>query len=244
MNLAGKTIVATGVSSGLGAETAKMLKAAGARVIGMDLKISAENVDLVFTPTPAIMYPTGFQTDVIVNDVSKMLEGASRPTHFKGVTTVVTKLFNIIQPTRAYFGQKDFQQTVVLKRMVSDLNINTELVICPIIREPDGLAMSSRNSYLNPDERAAALVVSRAWKSALGALQNGETNGDVIRQTMRNVIAQEPLARLDYVSFAHPETLEELDAPIDGAILSLAAFLGKTRLIDNHIWQPDSISSL
>lgn len=190
-------------------------------------------VDLVFVPSVEEMYPPGFQTWVIVEEVSRPLEGASRPGHFRGVATVVAKLFNILQPDRAYFGQKDAQQTVVIRRMVQDLNIPVEIVICPTVREPDGLAMSSRNTYLNPEERRAAMVLFRALQAAKARYEAGERDAERLREAMREVIRAEPLARIDYVSVAHPETLQELERVEGPALLSLAVYIGTTRLIDN-----------
>lgn len=190
-------------------------------------------VDLVFVPSVEEMYPPGFQTWVIVEEVSRPLEGASRPGHFRGVATVVAKLFNILQPDRAYFGQKDAQQTVVIRRMVQDLNIPVEIVICPTVREPDGLAMSSRNTYLNPEERRAATVLFRALQAAKARYEAGERDAERLREAMREVIRAEPLARIDYVSVAHPETLQELERVEGPALLSLAVYIGTTRLIDN-----------
>ncbi|WP_448592209.1 pantoate--beta-alanine ligase [Thermoflexus hugenholtzii] len=190
-------------------------------------------VDLVFVPSVEEMYPPGFQTWVIVEEVSRPLEGASRPGHFRGVATVVAKLFNILQPDRAYFGQKDAQQTVVIRRMVQDLNIPVEIVICPTVREPDGLAMSSRNTYLSPEERRAATVLFRALQAAKARYEAGERDAERLREAMREVIRAEPLARIDYVSVAHPETLQELEQVEGPALLSLAVYIGTTRLIDN-----------
>ena len=199
--------------------------------------LSAENVDLVFTPTPAIMYPAGYQTDVIVKDVTQKLEGASRPTHFKGVTTVVTKLFNIVQPTRAYFGQKDVQQTVVLRRLVTDLNINTDLIVVPTKRESDGLAMSSRNVFLTPQQRAKATLLFSTLNVARSQLEKGVRDAHAVRRLMTKLISAEPLAKLDYLSVADPHTLDELDTIQDAALLSMAVFFGNTRLIDNLLWE-------
>ena len=199
--------------------------------------LSAENVDLVFTPTPAIMYPAGYQTDVIVKDVTQKLEGASRPTHFKGVTTVVTKLFNIVQPTRAYFGQKDVQQTVVLRRLVTDLNINTDLIVVPTKRELDGLAMSSRNVFLTPQQRAKATLLFSTLNVARLQLEKGVRDAHAVRRLMTKLISAEPLAKLDYLSVADPHTLDELDTIQDAALLSMAVFFGNTRLIDNLLWE-------
>jgi pantoate--beta-alanine ligase len=195
--------------------------------------LQAEGVDLVFTPDDAIMYPPGFQTTVTVGEVTRLLEGASRPTHFQGVTTVVAKLFNIVAPNRAYFGQKDAQQVVVVKRMVADLNFDLEIVVGPIVREPDGLAMSSRNTRLSPAQRAAAPVLYRALSAAQAALQAGERSAAALRQQMEVIIAAEPLASLDYASVADAETLQELDTVHGRALLSLAVRFGSVRLIDN-----------
>ncbi|MEZ4645540.1 MAG: pantoate--beta-alanine ligase [Chloroflexota bacterium] len=207
------------------------------RDLTRDLALLEEaGADLVFTPNDALMYPHGFQSYVTVDEVTAVLEGASRPTHFRGVTTIVAKLFNIVQPTRAYFGQKDFQQTVVVRRMIADLNINLQMIVCPTVREADGLALSSRNTYLTPPQREAATVLSRALKHGLALLNAGERNGDVLRQEMTAIITAEPLAQLDYLSVAHPHTLAELAQVEDMALLSMAVFVGKTRLIDNMPW--------
>lgn len=195
--------------------------------------LQAEQVDLVFTPADDVVYPADFQTEIHLTRVSKPLEGASRPTHFLGVATVVAKLFNIVQPTRAYFGQKDAQQTVVLQQMVRDLNFNLEMIVCPTVREPDGLALSSRNKYLDPAQRKAATVVHRALTAAETAVNQGERDGNQLRQIMTNIISAEPLARIDYVSAADPFTLAELDRIAGGVLLSTAVFFGSTRLIDN-----------
>jgi pantoate--beta-alanine ligase len=196
-------------------------------------KLESAGVDLVWLPTPEVMYPPGFDTWVEVQGVSQPLEGASRPGHFRGVATVVAKLFNSVQPQRAYFGQKDAQQVAVLKQMVLDLNFPLELIVVPTKREADGLAMSSRNAYLAPPERAAAPVLHRALSAAKAAYAAGERSGDTLRELMRSTIAAEPLARGQYVSCADPRTLQELDTITEGALLSMAVFIGKTRLIDN-----------
>ncbi len=195
--------------------------------------LAAEGVDLVFTPSDVVMYPDDFQTAVTLSQVTRPLEGASRPTHFQGVATIVAKLFNIVQPARAYFGQKDAQQSVVIRQMVRDLNFNLDVVICPIVREADGLAMSSRNAYLNPAQRQAATALYRALQTAKSAFERGERDGRALRRLMKETIAAEPLARLDYASVAHPLTLAELDVVENEALLSLAVFMGQTRLIDN-----------
>ncbi len=195
--------------------------------------LEAEQVDLVWAPDEAIMYPPGFQTYVTVEEITRPLEGAHRPGHFRGVTTVVAKLFNVVQPHRAYFGQKDAQQALVVKQMVRDLGFNLEIVVCPIVREADGLAMSSRNVRLNPTERTAATVLYRALSAAVAEWEAGQRDADHLRRTMSAVIATEPLARAEYVSVADPETLEELHGEVQCALLSMAVFVGETRLIDN-----------
>jgi pantoate--beta-alanine ligase len=197
--------------------------------------LRAEQVDVVFTPDNQIIYPPRFQTYVTVEEVSKGQEGRSRPTHFRGVATVVAKLFNIIQPTRAYFGQKDAQQTVVIRRMVQDLNFNVELVVGPTVREADGLALSSRNVYLTAQERAAATILYRGLLKVQHRFHQGERNAETLRQLLRDTIQVEPLARLDYVSLADGTTLEELHTVDRPALVSLAVFFGQTRLIDNII---------
>lgn len=197
--------------------------------------LEAEGVDLVWAPDEATVYPPGFQTYVTVEEVTKVLEGAARPGHFRGVTTVVAKLFNVFQPTRAYFGQKDAQQAAVIRQMARDLAFNLEIVVCPIVREPDGLAMSSRNLLLKPEERPAALVLKRALDAARAAWESGERDGESLRAIMRAIIAAEPLARLDYVSAADPVTLAEIDGEASAALLSMAVFVGQVRLIDNTL---------
>lgn len=206
------------------------------RDLDRDLALLADcGVDLVFTPTPEQMYPADFQTTVTVQAVSQPLEGAARPTHFQGVATVVAKLFNLVQPNRAYFGQKDAQQAVVLQQMVRDLNFNLDLIICPIVREADGLAMSSRNVYLSPEQRQAATVLYRTLTAVAQTYAAGEQNADRLRHQMQQSIAAEPLARLDYVSVADPLTLQELTQVENRVLFSLAVFFGKTRLIDNWL---------
>lgn len=196
--------------------------------------LEQEGVDLVWVPTAEIMYPPGYQTWVIVEEITQPLEGAMRPGHFRGVTTVVAKLFNAFQPQRAYFGQKDAQQVAVIRRMAMDLNFPLEVVVCPTVREADGLAMSSRNTYLNPAERQAAPVLYRALQKALSEFDAGERKADNLRRVMRQTIENEPLANLQYVSCADALTLQEIEDEIKGeALLSLAVFIGKTRLIDN-----------
>jgi pantoate--beta-alanine ligase len=188
---------------------------------------------IVFMPSGEDMYPEGFSSWVDVEKVTERLEGASRPGHFRGVATVVAKLFNIVQPTRAYFGQKDAQQVVVIRKMVADLNMNLEVVVVTTEREADGLAMSSRNIYLNPEERRAALVLWKSLSMAQHLWSQGERDAEKMRQQMISLIQKEPLATIDYVSIAHTETLEELTVIERSAVVSLAVRMGKTRLIDN-----------
>jgi pantoate--beta-alanine ligase len=210
--------------------------AAYPRDIPRDLaKLEAAGVDLVWTPSAETMFPNGFQTWVTVEAVSQGLEGERRPGHFRGVATVVSKLFHAFQPQRAYFGQKDAQQAAVVRRLAADLDFPIEIVVCPTVREPDGLAMSSRNAYLNPDERRAATVLHRALEAARRAHAAGERDAERLRETLRGVLAEEPRAEIQYVSAADPETLRELDGPADRALLSMAVFIGKTRLIDNTV---------
>jgi pantoate--beta-alanine ligase len=197
--------------------------------------LEAAGVDLVWTPTQEIVYPPGYQTWVMVEEVTRPLEGAMRPGHFRGVATVVAKLFNAVQPDRAYFGQKDAQQAVVIRRMARDLDFPLEVVICPTMREPDGLAMSSRNVYLSPAERRAAPVLYRGLSAARAAFEAGERDAGCLRQTVAEIVQAEPLARLQYVSCADPETLDELEGPVQRALISMAVFFGKTRLIDNLV---------
>jgi pantoate--beta-alanine ligase len=195
--------------------------------------LEAEETDLVWMPSSEDMYPTGFQTWVTVEEVTQPLEGKMRPGHFRGVATVVTKLFNAVQPQKAYFGQKDAQQAVVIQQMTRDLNLPLEIVVCPIVREPDGLAMSSRNAYLDPEERQAATVLYRALSAARAAFESGERRAEALRQVVRRTVADEPMVHLQYVSCAQPDTLQELETITDKGLLSLAAFVGTTRLIDN-----------
>jgi len=197
--------------------------------------LEKEGTDVVFIPSAAEMYPEQFDTWVDVGKITERLEGACRPGHFRGVTTVVAKLFNIVQPTKAYFGQKDAQQAVVLKKMVAELNMNLEVVTLPTVREPDGLAMSSRNTYLNPEERQAALVLRQALTLAQQLWSQGEKNAEKLRQKMIELIQKQPLANIDYVSIAHADTLDELDRVKPPALVSLAVKIGKTRLIDNIV---------
>jgi len=193
------------------------------------------DVDLVWNPTPEIMYPTGYQTWVEVEALTRPLEGAIRTSHFKGVTTVVAKLFNAVQPHKAYFGQKDAQQAAVIRQMTRDLNYPIEIIVCPTTREADGLAMSSRNKYLEGDDRPAATVLFRALSAAKSAYESGERNAEKLRTLMKDTLASEPRAQPQYVSCADYDTLEELDVVIGKTLLSMAVLIGKTRLIDNFV---------
>jgi pantoate--beta-alanine ligase len=199
-----------------------------------DLALLREaGVELVWTPTPDLVYPPGYQTYVEVEEVTRPLEGAARPGHFRGVATVVAKLFNLFQPQRAYFGQKDAQQVVVIQRMVEDLNFNLDITVCPTIREADGLALSSRNARLSSAARQQAACLYRALLAAKNAFEQGRREAEVLRAAMKDVIEATPLARLDYVSVAQPDTLEELALVADRALFSLAVFVDEVRLIDN-----------
>lgn len=198
-------------------------------------KLRNEGTDVVWTPTQEEMYPSGFQTWVEVKELTQFLEGAMRPGHFRGVTTVVAKLFNAVQPQKAYFGQKDAQQVAVIKQMVRDLSYPIEIVVCPTVREFDGLAMSSRNAYLKGDERRAATVLYRALNAAKSAYKSGERSANTLRHLMADTLRTEPLAKMQYVSCAHPLTLKDLDWVEQDALFSMAVFIGRTRLIDNFL---------
>jgi pantoate--beta-alanine ligase len=195
-------------------------------------------VDLLWAPSPDIVYPPGFQSWISVDGVSRGLEGERRPGHFRGVATVVAKLFNLFAPHRAYFGQKDAQQLAVIRRMVLDLNFPIDIVACPTVRAADGLALSSRNSYLTPLERPAATVLFRALSAAQEAFGAGERNAGRLRLAIRAILNAEPLVHIDYISAADPETLAELEHIETGVLLSLAVRIGKMRLIDNILLTP------
>ncbi len=206
------------------------------RTLARDRELLAPyDVDLVFAPTAAEMYPPHFQTYVNVEEIALPLEGVMRPGHFRGVATVVAKLFNIVQPDRAYFGQKDAQQAAVIRQLTRDLNFPLEIVVGETVREPDGLALSSRNAYLSPEERQAAPVLYRALCAARDAFYRGERDGEKIRAVMRATLRQEPRATVEYVSVADPRTLQELATLQNDALLSLAVRIGATRLIDNFL---------
>jgi pantoate--beta-alanine ligase len=200
-----------------------------------DLKMLKPLTDIVFMPSSPEIYPEDFDTWVVPGTVAERLEGAARPGHFRGVNTVVAKLFNIVQPTRAYFGQKDAQQLAVIKKMVTDLNMNLEIVACPTVREADGLAMSSRNVYLSPEQRRSALVLSKALALAQELWGRGEKEAGTIRRYMGELIEKESPGEINYISVADPETLKEMHRIKPPALVSLAVRFGKTRLIDNII---------
>lgn len=198
----------------------------------------AAGVDAIFAPTPEEMYPrkegTGFSTYIVEGDLSRTMEGVTRPTHFRGVTTVVGKLFNIVLPDVAVFGAKDFQQAAIIKRMVRDLNFPLKLVIAPTLREPDGLAMSSRNKYLDADQRVQALVLSEALKRAHARAHTGKgVTAEKLKKELARLIASKPAARVDYIEFFDPETLQPVRKVQPGVQMALAVYVGKTRLIDN-----------
>ena len=196
--------------------------------------IESAQVDAVFTPTVDEMYPPGSSTVVEVESLSGILEGASRPGHFRGVATVVCTLFHLVQPHRAYFGEKDYQQLLVIQRMVRDLQMPVEVIGCPTVREPDGLAMSSRNVYLSPPERAAAATLSGALSDAKRLFQEGVRDALTLQNSVQSLLAAEPLIRIDYVAVVQPHTLQPLTTlGPEGAVICLAVWLGKTRLIDN-----------
>ena len=197
--------------------------------------LAAAGADILFLPDVPSMYPEGYQTAVTVERVTRGLCGAARPTHFRGVTTVVAKLFNAVKPHVAVFGCKDYQQLVAIRRMAADLNFDLEVVGAPIVREADGLAMSSRNAYLSPAERVAARCLAQALAASEALVQRGETDALRVLAAARRVIADQPLAQVDYASLVNPDTLEEVSSIEAPALLALAVHIGKTRLIDNCI---------
>jgi pantoate--beta-alanine ligase len=206
------------------------------RDLDRDLKLLEKaHTDIVFFPSNDEMYPDDYCTWVDVEKITARLEGEIRPGHFKGVATIVTKLFNIVQPDKAYFGQKDAQQALVIRRMVKDLNMNLDVIIMPTLREKDGLAMSSRNTYLNPEERKEATILYKALSLAKQLKEQGETSTVNIRNKMELLIKSEPLAKIEYISIADTQTLEELLALAPQSLVSMAVRIGKTRLIDNLI---------
>jgi pantoate--beta-alanine ligase len=209
------------------------------RDLGHDVDLLKElDVDYVFAPDPADMFPGGYGSYLYNETMSDRFCGRSRPGHFRGVLTVVAKLFNLVRPDFAIFGQKDFQQAALIKRMVLDLNLLTEIVLCPTVRESDGLALSSRNAFLKPEERQAALVLHRALTEAEARVADGEDDPDKLASAMRETIAAEPQARLDYAEVADAATLEPLDRLDRKAVALVAAWVGATRLIDNTLLEP------
>jgi len=195
--------------------------------------LEREGADLVFAPSAEEMYPFRPVTWVTVEEMSDKLCGRSRPGHFRGVTTVVAKLFHIVEPDVAFFGQKDAAQAAIIRRMVCDLDFPIEIIACPIVREPDGLAMSSRNSYLDPRQRKAALVLYRSLMSAQSLFDQGERKADKLIAAGKEMFSHEPSARLDYFEIVNPENLDPVDQAFEGALVAVAAFVGTTRLIDN-----------
>lgn len=193
--------------------------------------------DLIFAPEVDEMYEDNFQSFVDMNLLTQELCGLTRPCHFRGVCTVVTKLFNIVKPDRAYFGKKDAQQLAVIKRMVTDLNMDIEIIGCPIVREEDGLAKSSRNTYLNDDERQAALVLSKAVRKAEELISSGVRNSEEITSQMFDIVNSEPLAKADYIKVVSLETMQQIERIEGGALIALAVYIGKTRLIDNFFYE-------
>ncbi len=199
-------------------------------------RLRAEAVDILFLPDDTLMYPAGFSTEIEVKGLSDRMCGHFRPGHFKGVATIVAKLFSLVRPTRAYFGQKDFQQTVIIKRMARDLNYDTEIVVCPTIREQDGLALSSRNAYLGDEERLAATVLYLCLSEAAEAIRAGARSGELIRNKMKDVLARETkITGIDYVSVYHPDTLDEIEDLQGDLLLAAAVRISGTRLIDNML---------
>jgi len=195
--------------------------------------LEREGVDCIFYPSVEEMYPPGATTWVTVEGLSEKLDGRSRPGHFRGVTTVVSKLFNIVQPQAAFFGQKDAAQVAIIRKMVRDLNFSVQIVVCPIVRESDGLAMSSRNAYLNPQERKQALVLSRSLRHVQSLIERGERSADKLIAAGRQAIAEEPGVRPDYFEVVDPDTLDPVKEVANGALVAVAGYVGKTRLIDN-----------
>jgi pantoate--beta-alanine ligase len=197
--------------------------------------LEAEGVELVFAPTPEEMYPGGASTFIEVQGIGDRLDGASRPGHFRGVATVVAKLFHIVSPDKAFFGQKDAAQVAVLRGMVRDLNFDLELIVCPTVREPDGLALSSRNRYLSAPERTRALVLSRALKAIVDRYRRGEKKVVRLLEAGCDVLTSEPHIRIDYLEIVDPDTLSPLTNAAPGTLVAVAAYVGNTRLIDNII---------
>ena len=199
--------------------------------------VEATGGDLIFNPEPEEMYPPHFTTFVDTTETTELLCGARRAGHFHGVCTVVSKLFNIVGPDRAYFGQKDAQQLATVRRFVRDLNFNIEIVACPIVREEDGLAKSSRNTYLSTEERKAALVLSRSLRQAQAAVENGERRAKAVTNIIADSLKQEPLARVDYIEVVDLDNVQRVEKIEENTLVAIAVYIGKTRLIDNFIWK-------
>lgn len=207
------------------------------RDINRDSDICKKNgASLIFNPSVEEMYTDGFSTFVDLNNLTSGLCGKSRPTHFRGVCTVVSKLFNIINPDKAYFGQKDAQQLSIIKQMVTDLNFDIEIVSCPIVREADGLAKSSRNTYLSKEERQASTIINKSLKKAKALIKSGERDSKNIINFIKNEINKEPLAKIDYVSIVDNKTIKSITTVEKGSLIAVAVFIGNTRLIDNFIF--------
>lgn len=207
------------------------------RNIDRDSDICEKNgASLIFNPSVEEMYTDGFSTFVDLNNLTSGLCGKSRPTHFRGVCTVVSKLFNIVNPDKAYFGQKDAQQLSIIKQMVTDLNFDIEIVSCPIVREADGLAKSSRNTYLSKEERQASTIINKSLKKAKALIKSGERDSKNVIDFIKNEISKEPLAKIDYVSIVDNNTMKNIKTIEDGSLIAVAVFIGNTRLIDNFIF--------
>jgi pantoate--beta-alanine ligase len=204
--------------------------------------LEREGVDLLFAPSPEEMYPTGAVTWVMVEGLSQKLCGRSRPTHFRGVTTVVSKLLHIVEPDAAFFGQKDAAQCTIIRRMVRDLDLPVEVVVCPIVREPDGLAMSSRNAYLNPEQRTSATVLYRSLQRVKELVDKGESRSGKLVDAAQRIFLEEPDVRVDYVEIVNNETLDPVEEVSRGALVAVAAYVGSTRLIDNLLLPPQQES--
>lgn len=207
------------------------------RDIDRDSDICKKNgASVIFSPSVEEMYKDGFSTFVDLNNLTSGLCGKSRPTHFRGVCTVVSKLFNIVNPDKAYFGQKDAQQLSIIKQMVTDLNFDIEIVSCPIVREADGLAKSSRNTYLSKEERQASTIINKSLKKAKALIKSGERDSKNVIDFIKNEINKEPLAKIDYVSIVDNNTIKNIKTIDDGSLIAVAVFIGNTRLIDNFIF--------
>jgi pantoate--beta-alanine ligase len=204
-------------------------------------KLDSAGVQILFAPSADNMYPAGNTTFVDPGEIATRLDGASRPGHFRGVATIVARLFHIVAPDRAYFGQKDAAQVAVLRHIVRDLNFPVHIAVCPIVREPDGLAMSSRNRYLSPGDRTRALILSRALHAAESLAHAGETHSKTLCAAILTVLASDPLVRLDYAAIVDPDTLLPIPNTSQGALIAVAAWIGETRLIDNLLLEPLSI---